>query len=87
ATIAASLTVPVRAPAAAGDVPPDIAEILVACGLSETVNTDTDVVYQPSTPADLTTAPAATMEVYEAGKKHQLVEARADFTLSAQTGQ
>ena len=87
ATLAANLTVPIRAPSAAGDTPPDIAEILAACGLAETINAGTDVVYQPATPSDLTAAPAATIEIYEAGKKYQMVGARGDFTINAQAGQ
>lgn len=78
---------PVRAPATDGDLPPDIAELLIACGLAETVNVATDVVYQPATPDDITLAPSASLGIYEAGKAHTMAGARANLPLSGQPGQ
>ena len=87
ATQGISLAVPVRAPVADGDLPPDIAELLIACGLAETVNAGTSVVYQPATPEDITAAPAVSMAIYEGGNLHPMNTARANMVLSGQPGQ
>lgn len=86
ATVGLKLGVPVRRPAAGGSVPPDIAELLIACGLTETINVGASVVYSATTPSDLNAAPSATLEVYEAGKKYTLAGTRGDFTLSGKPG-
>lgn len=87
ATQGISLTIPVRAPVANGSLPPDIAELLIACGLAETISAGIKVVYKPSTPADINAAPAVSMAVYEGGNAHAMTAARANLVLSGQPGQ
>jgi len=87
ATQGISLGVPVRAPAANGNPPPDIAELMIACGLEESLTGSTNAVYKPATPTDITTAPAVSMGVYEAGNAHVLTGARGNMVLTGQPGQ
>ncbi len=73
--------VPIYPVSAPGSLP-EIAELLIACGLLETVNAGVEVLYTPQTPADPNTAPTATLEMYEAGIKQRMVGARGTFTLT-----
>jgi len=83
-----SASTPVRAASAAGSVPADVAELFAGlCGMSETINVGTSVVYAPQTPSDLDTAPTASLALYEAGKLSSFVGARGNVKLSATVGQ
>lgn len=85
--VSLNVTTPVFKPVTPGSLPPGLAELLFACGLQETINTGVSVVYTPQTPISTYDAQTATLEFYEAGKRHRLIGARGTFTLIGKPGQ
>lgn len=72
----------VKGSGAAGTAP-EIAPLLKACGLAETVNAGTSVVYKPTS----TNQSSATIYYYEGGRKlHILTGCRGNATLRAEAG-
>lgn len=80
-------TVTLRGSGAAGTAP-EYGPLLKACGMSETVNAGTSVVYTPSSP----TPPSGdhdsvTIYLYMAGKLHQFTGCRGTWELNATAGE
>jgi len=83
------VVLPIYRAANPGSLPPNqVGEILAGlCGLLETVNAGSSVVYTPQTPADLVAAPRATIDIVEGSDAYVLTDARGSAIISGAPGQ
>jgi len=81
-TATAEIEVELKGSGAAGT-SPELAPLLKACGLVETVNAGVDVTYEPST----TSAETCTIYVYKDGKLWKLIGGKGKMTFETTIGQ